>query len=78
MLQIASSLVLVEVLDLLLAKYDFLNILGSLGSLMENYVLGNIIVKVCSGSLLKFNMEPSMKIVANLWKSLTCVEKISI
>ena len=45
---------------------------------MENDLLGNIIAEVCSGSLGKSNMKLSVKIVVNLWKSLTCVEKTSI
>ena len=66
MLQIASSLVLVEVLDLLPVRYDVLDILGSCFSRMENDLLDNIIAEVCSGYLGKSNMELSMKIVAHL------------
>ena len=40
--------------------------------------MGYIIAEVCSGSLRKSNMELSIKIIVNLWKSLTCVEKTSI
>ena len=65
---LVEVLVLVELLDLLLAKYDFLNILGSCFSRMENYLLGNIITEVGSRSLLKSNMELSVTIVVNLRK----------
>ena len=73
LLQTASSLAL----HLPLAKYDFLNILGSCFSRKESYLIGNIIAEVGLGSLRKSNMELSVKIVINLWKSLTCVEKTS-
>ena len=66
LLQIASSFVLVEVLDLLPVRYNVLDILGSCLSRMENDLLDNIIAEVCSGSLRKSNMERSMKIVAHL------------
>lgn len=49
LLQIASSMLLLEVLDQLLEKYDFLNILGHCLSRMKNYLLCKIIAQMCSG-----------------------------
>ena len=63
LLQVASSLLLVVVLDLLLVKCDFLNILGGCFCRMKNYLLSNIIAKVCSGSLPASNLESCLTII---------------
>ena len=63
LLQIASYLLLVEVTDLLLVKYGFLNILGRCLNRMKNYLLGNIIAEVGSRSPPISNRELSVTIV---------------
>ena len=45
---------------------------------MESYLSGNIIAEVGSELLRTSNVEHSVKIIVNLWKSLACVQKTSI
>ena len=59
------------------SKVRLFNILHSSFSRKKHYLLDNIIEEDGSGFLRTSNMEVSVPIVVNLWKSLTCVEKTS-
>ena len=59
------------------SKVRRFNMLHSCFSREKHYLLENIIAEVGSGFLQTSNMELSVPIVVNLWKSLTCVVKAS-